>query len=280
MRKIFTSILFVLVTNFIYSQDDDKVRDLRFGLKVTPSVNWFKPDGKIISNDGPVLRYGGGLIVEYSLAKIVSFQTGVQIDVGGGKVKYNNGTAVNSNSVSYDYSILDDKIVPFELRHSIGSDTVSFTHYQLNARNYSTSYVTIPLTLKMKTKEIGSFVYYGQFGINNSFRWKSTVKDDVSPLTTNGLIGSHETKSKVDVTKDVSVYTASLNMGLGAEYNLSGSTSLTFGVNYMLGFLSVVKDKSKYLERRTNDVNGVVSYTPMPQQIKSNAVVLMVGILF
>jgi len=277
MKKFFTIGLFALASNFILAQDDG-LRKFRFGLKVTPSLNWFKPQEKLISNNGVAFRYGGGLVLEYRLAKIISFQSGIQIDFGGGKVKYNNGTTLStpsSNSVSYYYNNLDDKIVTYDSTLSPASNT----HYQLNSRTYTISYITIPLTLKMKTKEIGSLTYYGQFGINNSFRWKATANDDVQPIKA-GNLGTNESKQKIDVTKDVSLYTAALNIGMGAEMNLSGSTSLTFGVNYLGGFLNVVKDGSKYLDKKTNDAAGVTTHMAMPQQITSNAVVLMVGVLF
>jgi len=277
MRKFFTIGLFALTTNFAFSQDDG-LRKFRFGLKLSPSINWFKPEEKLISNNGVAFKYGGGLVLEYRLAKIISFQTGMQVDFGGGKLKYNNGTTIStpsSNSVSYFYDNLDDKIVRYDSTVSPSSHT----HYQLNSRSYTISYITIPLTLKMKTKEIGSLTYYGQFGINNSFRWKAVANDNVQPIKS-GNLGTNETKQKIDVTKDVSLYTASLNIGMGAEMNLSGSTSLTFGVNYLGGFLNVVKDGSKYLEKRSNDASGATTYVAMPQQITSNAIVLMVGVLF
>jgi len=276
MRKIFTIGLFTLTTSFIFSQGD--VRNFRFGLKVTPTVNWFKPDGNIISNNGVGLKYGGGLILEYLMGKIISIQSGVQIDETGGKVKYNNGATLstpNSNSVSYFYNTLNSAIVNYDPTLSPASNT----HYQLNDRSYTVSYVTIPLTLKMKTKEIGNLTYYGQFGINNSFRWKATATDDVQPITAAGL-GTSQTISKIDVTKDVSLYTAALNMGLGAEMNLSGSTSLTFGLNYLLGFTNVVQSNSSYLERQSIDGNGNVINSKMPQQLKSSVIALLVGVLF
>jgi hypothetical protein len=276
MRKIFTIGLFTLTTSFIFSQGD--VRNFRFGLKVTPTVNWFKPDGNIISNNGVGLKYGGGLILEYLMGKIISIQSGVQIDVNGGKVKYNNGATLstpNSNSVSYFYNNLNSAIVNYDPTLSSASNT----HYQLNDRSYNISYITIPLTLKMKTKEIGNLTYYGQFGINNSFRWKATATDDVQQITPAGL-GTSQRISKIDVTKDVSLYTAALNMGLGAEMNLSGSTSLTFGLNYLLGFTNIVQSNSSYLERQSIDGNGNVINSKMPQQLKSSVVALLVGVLF
>ncbi len=276
MRKLFTIGLFTLTTSFIFSQGD--VRNFRFGLKVSPTVNWFKPDGNIIANNGASMKYGGGLILEYLMGKIISIQSGVQIDVNGGKVKYNNGatlTTPNSNSVSYFYNTLNSAIVNYDPTLSPASNT----HYQLNDRSYNISYVTIPLTLKMKTKEIGNLTYYGQFGINNSFRWKATATDDVQQITAAGL-GTSQSISKIDVTKDVSIYTAALNMGLGAEMNLSGSTSLTFGLNYLLGFTNIVQNNSSYLERQSVDGYGNTLYSKMPQQLKSGVVALLVGVLF
>ena len=80
-------------------------------------------------------------------------------------------------------------------------------------------------------------------------------------------------------------FSAALNFGLGVEMNLSGSTSLLIGANYNLGFTNVVKKESGYLEKRTNgptydiDPNDYTQ-TKMPQVIKSNGVVLTVGVLF
>jgi hypothetical protein len=280
MRKFFTIGLFALTASFALAQgSSDSDGKVRFGLKVTPSVNWYKPDGKFISGNGAVPKFGGGLVLEFRLAKIISLQSGLQVDFSGGKVKYGNGAtpvSPNSNSVSYYYNNLDETIVKYD---SSLYKSSSHTHYQLNDRSYTVSYVTIPLTLKMKTKEIGSMTYYGQFGVNNSIRWKATATDDVQAITATGL-GAHETKQKIDVTKDVNIYSASLNIGLGAELNLSGSTSLTFGLNYLSGFTNFVKDDSKYLERRANDGTGKGAFSGQPQKLNSNSIVLLIGVLF
>jgi Outer membrane protein beta-barrel domain len=276
MRKILIVGLIGFLATNMAAQEGGK---WRFGLKTTPSLNWYKPDGKIIAGNGVVPKIGGGLILEYKLANIISVQTGLQIDLAGGSVKYNNGTnlsAPNSNSVSYYYNNVNEEIVEYDPTLS----GASHTHFQLNERRYSTTYVTLPVSFKMKTKEIGSFTYYGQFGINNSFRWKATVEDQLQSITGMTTLGTSETKSKIDVTKDMSFYTASLNMGLGTEMNLSGSTSLTFGLNYSLGFMNSVKKDSKYLERKAIDGAGAAVYSDMPQVLKSNAVVLLIGVLF
>ena len=285
MKKIFTITALMLSANFIFAQAaENELKNFRFGLKITPSVNWFKPDGKIMENNGAGMKFGGGLILEFRLAKVVSIQTGLQIDMSGGKIKYNNGgTIVNgANSVSYYYNTPDDKIVKYDPAHA---NDAAYVHYQLNERQYKTTYITIPLALKMKTKEIGTLTYFGQFGVNASFRWKAAADDNVTIINdVSNTLGATDSKSKVDITKDVSIFTAALNFGLGAEMNLSGSTSLTFGLSYNLGFTNIVKGDSDYLEKRTNDPdytnNGKFTQSKMPQTIKSNAVVLTVGVLF
>jgi len=283
MKKLLTIIAMALIISSSFAQgaQENELKNFRFGLKVSPSVNWYKPEGKIMAGNGAGVKFGGGLILEFRLAKVISIQTGVQIDLDGGKIKYQNGgpNDPGSNTVSYYYNIADDKIAK---QGSVDPTTSNgHTHYQLNERKFKTTYITIPFTLKMKTKEIGTLTYYGQIGVNNSFRWKATADDNVTVINdiTNTL-GATDSKSKIDITKDVNVYTASLNFGLGAEMNLSGTTSLTFGLNYNLGFTNVVKSDSYYLTKRTNDSAGVGTLSKMPQTIKTNAVILTMGVLF
>ena len=282
MKKLLTISIMALIAHVAFAGDgENELKNFRFGLKVTPSVNWYKPEGKIMESNGAGVKFGGGLVLEFRLAKVISIQTGVQIDMDGGKIKYNNAglSNPNANSVSYFYNNADDKIVKY-------SDTYAtdpaYTHYQVNERQYKISYITIPLSLKMKTKEIGTMTYFGQIGVNTSVRWKATANDKVTVINDTPIptLGATDSKSKVDVTKDVSLIHETLNFGLGTELNLSGSTSIVFGLNYNLGFTNVVKNESDYLERRVNDSYGVGTFSHMPQSFKSNAVILTVGVLF
>lgn len=295
MKKILTITALALFAQVALAQENE-IKNFRFGLVIDPSVNWLKPEGKIIGKNGAGVKFGGGVILEFRLAKVASLQTGIRIHGEGGKVKYNNDALQNPNSniVSYFYTTADDVIAAYQAAdsstafYSVNS-TKGKTHYQLNERQYKATYITIPLVLKLKTKEIGTMTYFGQFGINSSFRWKATANDEVTEikqLTTGFALGASETKTKVDVTKDVALFKAALTFGLGAEMNLSGSTSLTFGLNYNLGFTNFVKGDSDYLAKRTNasDYDSAnqtkVVVSKMPQELKSSAVVLTVGVLF
>lgn len=288
MKKILIITSIALTTNFVFAQAvENELKNFRFGLEASPSLNWYKPEGKIIAANGPVVRFRGGLVTEFRLAKVISVQTGVRVDIDGGKVKYNNGGPgnANANTVSYYYYNLDDKIVKYD---PVLANSPSHTHYQLNERTYTATYITVPLTLKMKTKEIGALTYYGLIGMNNSFRWKATANDQLQVIDDNtNTLGTKDSKSKIDITQDISLYTATLNFGLGAELNFSGTTSLTFGLNYNLAFTNVVKSESDYIGRRANNADYHPIINPsafieskMPQDIKSNAILINVGILF
>ena len=54
-------------------------------------------------------------------------------------------------------------------------DSSSGQIYQLKERKYKINYVNIPLILKMKTKEIGYFTYFGEFGAVLGFKTKTFI---------------------------------------------------------------------------------------------------------
>jgi hypothetical protein len=265
---------------------ENEIKNFRFGLAITPSINWYSTESKIIQRDGIAPKFGGGLILEFRLAKVASIQTGINITTAGGKLKYKNGGqyAPGATTVSYFYDNNTDDIVTYDANNT----TTTYTHYQLNERKYQTTYIAVPVLLKLKTREIGAMVYYGQFGLNSFFRWKGRATDGVSVLDATNT-GTPETKSGLIISKDVSVYNAALNFGLGTEYNLAGTTSLVIGLNYNLGFTNVLKSKSTFLERRFNHDNYNM-YDPtkntnyetgaLEQIIKENSLVLTIGVLF
>ena len=103
-------------------------------------------------------------------------------------------------------------------------------------------------------------------------------------ISTSGW-GTPETISKSDVKKDISLFNEALNIGLGVEWNLAGTTSLVIGANYMLGFTNVVKKESDYLRKYTYGSSGSglpepVNGTALKQSLKTNSIALTVGILF
>jgi hypothetical protein len=286
MKKIFTLSALLMAGTGLFAQDDAASKNVRFGLMVSPSVNWMKSGEKIIEKNGAGVRFGGGLALEFRLTNVAVFATGLFINTDGGKVKYKNeiNGVASTSYVGYFYDKENDEISEYTPAYNEAYNNPGQTRYEpylLNERKYSVTYVTLPLTLKLRTKEIGSLTYYGMFGVNSSIRVAAKATDEVQkPAVTsaNGW-GTPESITKTDIKKDMNLFKEALNMGLGVEWNLSGSTSLVIGANYLLGFTNSVKGNSEYLRKYTYG-SGVPQGAELKQTLKSNSIALTVGVLF
>lgn len=252
---------------YVFAQDggENDIKNFRFGLKTAGMLTWYKPDDKKKYTSGGTSAKGAyGLMLEFRLNKVASIATGFQVDYFGGKM---NMLDSNYYFLSKDSEILEK------------SDSTNLTNrLYLNNREYRATYVTLPFTLKLKTPEIGALTYYGQFGINASVRMKCRVNDEVySTSWSNNKIVNGLKSSQQDLinSTDMNLFMFSLNVGGGAEWNLAGSTSLVFGLNWYNGFSNVMKADSKYLIR--TPFNGS---TPTKQNAKASAIALTVGVLF
>ena len=90
--------------------------------------------------------------------------------------------------------------------------------------------------------------------------------------------GSNGSVSKEEVNFDdeTNFFRASLIVGLGAEYNISGNTSLVFGVTYDNGLTNIFDEDGYNADVDGNGVN------PKDKNIKafSKAIVLNLGVFF
>ncbi len=285
MKKILTLVALIMATNFASAQSDAASKNVRFGLNVSPNIAWYSSGEKFTSSNGVGVKFGGGISVEFRLTNVASLATGLQINMDGGYVRYNNN--MNSSFLTYYYNLQTDKITEYiatqQEIEATPSSSSKYQSYLLLDRKYSLTYITIPLTLKLKTKEIGAMTYYGQFGVNSSICVAAKATDNVQKfgVTGNNGLGTLETISKTDVSGDVNLFNEALNLGIGAEWNLAGTTSLNFGLSYLLGFTNVVTGQSDYLRKREVDTNGNTNDgSKLTQNLKSNSFVLTIGVLF
>ena len=237
--------LSVIFSTKSFAQDsgENNLKNFRFGLKAQPSVVWFKPeDTKKYESSGARFKFAYGLMTEFRLNKVASFLTGLEINYMGGGTNYKDST------------------------HYLPPDDTN--NFYVNKRKYDITYVDIPITLKMKTPEIGYITYFGQFGVNASVRAKAKAKDEGS-FKNNSTATSLD---NVDITKDISLFALGLNVGAGLEFNLAGSTSVFTSVNYHNGFTNVLKKESVSLKDKKDAF--------IKQDTKSNYISLSVGILF
>lgn len=193
----------LLCTSVLNAQDGKPVR---FGLSVAPNIGWISPDKKDIKSDGSVMGFNFGLLADFRLGNDnYALGTGLfYMTKVGGKFTY------------------------------VPNDSSSF---QVNARM---QYVQLPLTMKLKTNEIGYITYFGligaDLGLNVGAKADHTHK---SGRTTTEV-------SDDDFSDNVSLFRAGLKVGGGLEYNFSGNTSAVVGITYNNGFTNVFdKDYSK-----------------------------------
>ena len=159
MKKILILVSsIVLLANTISAQDaaDKKVR---FGLKATPTPTWLRSDDlKNTESSGVKFGFGFGLQLEFKISSTASFVTGIGGDFLGGSQKYNlgQGIALNKDNSAY----VDSKDLDFNKATSaINNASTDINYYQLNSRSIKASYLTIPVLLKLMTKDISGFKY-------------------------------------------------------------------------------------------------------------------------
>ena len=157
--------------------------------------------------------------------------------------------------------------------------------YQLKSRKFNISYVNVPLILKLKTKEIGYFTYFGEFGGTISFNTKAELIDnhrqgefDSLYNFTPNVDNYYDSENTLNIDEGTQAIRAGLSVGAGAEYNFSGSTALFFQANwnYFMTNLMVKEDNEKYL--RT--INDVSQFESVDSKSIPGSVNITIGILF
>lgn len=263
-KKLILLFASIILTKSVSAQDSDK--KFRFGLKLTPSLNWYKPDNKKkFESAGVAAKTGYGLVTEFKLTNVAFFSTGLQVDYDGGKITFKDTSVYYLNS--------DEALVELEKVDT----SIQKLKYLLKERKYRTSYITIPLQLRLKTKEIGAMTYFGEFGFLTSIRLKARANDNVNQAnsgTGNGVNPTNVEITDLNISDDMSPIKLALNIGFGAEMNLSGSTSVFGGLSYTQGFTNVAKTDSKYIATKLG------GKTPIEQKFFGKYITLTIGVLF
>jgi hypothetical protein len=280
MKKIILFAFTIFCFNLSFAQGDAaKDKNFRFGLQVTPAVQWFKPDGgKKFASDGVKFKGGFGLNTDFRITDIIWFNTGFNLFYDGGKITY-------KDTVKYFYNNKDETILSIEDgKKLIGTpDSSKLEIYKIDKRTYSSTNIQIPIMLRLRTKDIGGMRYFGQFGVNANIRLRAKATDLVEKQDKlrPSKFNSSATKENLNITSDVNVFNLGLAVGAGAEYNLSGSTSLFGALNFVnLGFTNFAKSSSNQLFTTDGDNNKSGKYPEFAQKFLSRGVTLSIGILF
>ena len=223
MKRIF--LLLALASISLHSVAQESGSKFHFGVKAMPALAWLRIDAPSdinLKSDGLPFGFGYGLITDFGFADHYAFSTGLEVAYRGGKTKFADTGIVVSTK-------------------------------------YSLQFIELPLTLKLKTNEIGYLTYYFQVGLAPGFAIRTRADREST------VLGVTTKEDNLDVSDEINEFNVSLLVGAGAEYNISGNTSLLFGLTFNNGFLDLIDD---------DYYNGT--------KIKgnSNYLALTVGILF
>jgi hypothetical protein len=283
MKKIILFAFTIFCINFSFAQGDAATdKNFRFGLQVTPAVQWFKIDGsKKIESDGVKFKGGFGLNTDFRITDVIWFNTGFNLFYDGGKIAY-------KDTVKYFFNKGDETIYTIEdgikLAQSNTADTLKLEIYKLDKRTYNSTNIQIPIMLRLRTKDIGGMRYFGQFGLNANIRLRARATDLLekqTSVTKPSGFSSQVTKENLNITADANIFNLGLAVGAGAEYNLSGSTSIFGALNFVnLGFTNFAKSSSNQLFTTDGNNNKSGKYPEFAQKFLSRGVTLSIGILF
>lgn len=206
-------ILFLLVFVISSFAANAQQAPFRFGLHVTPNFSWVSPETRLLNRGQGGLGFGYGLLVERSV---------------GSSSNYFFSTGLSVNQLQYSSSI--DSAV-----YKLPNGTSSF--FSNPNYEYRVQYFELPLSMKMRTNQMGSVRIYGQFGLVTgvAFQAKARVNNvpaifDPEEFFFVNKVEDYRPVQSLATDDRVNAFRAGVLIGAGVEYLLSGDTHLVFGV--------------------------------------------------
>lgn len=192
----------VLVSFFLLTTVFTYAQKFHFGLMAAPGIAWMKPNTDGVKSDGSKIGFSYGIVTEFAFNKAENYAlaTGVQASYRGG----------------------------------------SFVYHDTTTLKLSVQYVEVPITLKMKTNEIGSIKYFGQFGVIPGVNIKASSK------TSTKAVGGNLTNEDNSFQSHVNPFSLLLLIALGLEYNLTGTTSGFVSIDFNNGLIDAIRDRNDF----------------------------------
>ena len=267
MKKIFTLALLSFFSFSAFTQDagGSDMKNFRFGATGLPSIVSYKPDDlKKFAKGGSTFRFGVLINAEYSFSGNFAIGFGLGLGSQGGKINFLDSVNYFVNDVTL-LSLKDDGTP------DITGITGKIDTFMLKTRTYKGSYYILPISLKMRTNEIGYLRYFLEPRLNIGIRKKVRADDDVVTWGSTSAVK----QENLDITKDAAALKMSVTISAGGEYYLSGSTAFVFAIGYDYGLSNTVQSKSGNLLRTKEGITK-----PLEQKFNQNGLVLSLGILF
>lgn len=238
-------------------------RPVRLGFLARPALTWLTAENPELDSKGVRMGFSFGFMVDFTIAQNNNYAlaTGLLINLAdGGKLKYKDVRNPSSSE-------------------ALQQGVTEVSH------NYQ--WLELPLTLKLKTNQIGYMTYFGQLGLQGGVKLSAKQNGDFQFDS-----GNEDTRliEQENINDDTQLFNAGLLVGLGAEYNISGHTNIVFGITYYRGFTNVLKgdvyeidDKGDVIFQPIDDGNGGsinVPVTGSKRRAMLSNISLNVGVIF
>ncbi len=274
MKKSIFIALALCISAFSQAQD---FSPWKIAVHVDPNVSWMKPLNNQIEHSGTQMKFGFGIAVDKMFTENYAFGTGMNILSTGGRLSYLYHDKYKKDGASESTEVIVDL-----------------------KRTYSLKYLEIPLTLKLRTNEIGYMTYWAQFGVGLGFNIGAKADDEMvfrkeyyvvkdNPETpevdesSRGWRDSGINSRKLEdseVRDDIALFRTSLIVAAGIEYNLSGNASIVGGITFNNGFNNVLRGDGVAVDSAGNP--SFTNLKPDSYKLKAinNMLMLSVGVLF
>lgn len=238
----------LIILAFAFNVTNAQKKSFQLGLTASPSFGWIKSDNDAISREGTKFGFNFGITGDFNIAENYSISTGILVLNTGGKISFPDIQDVGTSAAP---QVVEGR----------------------SEADIHLKYIEIPLTLKLKTNQIGYWTYYGQFGFGAAVNYDADADINFSNPNSSSDVSMEE----VDFQDEVNFFRASLIVGAGAEYNISGNTSLLFGVSFDNGFTNIFD-----LDVPIADGNGNATTDGNTQAVKAinNFIAINLGVLF
>lgn len=213
MKKIVLIAVMTMAMLSLFAQGGEPA--VRVGLTASPAISWFKGADKNVNSGKVRMGLEYGLLLNINLSKHnqnYALETGLTGVLMGGNAVY------------------DTLVYP--------ADTIFGYRNGVDAR-FKMQYLNIPITLKLKTNQIGYITYYGQLGFVPGFKVGGRVDSDALGYENEKLSKDNETIFKAPL------FALGLTVGGGVEYALNDRTALILGINFVNNFTNGIKVKTE-----------------------------------
>lgn len=182
-------------------------KHIRLSFSGSPSVNWMGTNNKDADNENLIPGYDFGLSGDFYFSpdERYSLLTGILISNTGGEIGYHAKSGFQFAGIT----------LPAE----------SKVKYRLR-------YVEVPLCIKLKTDHFKRMAYWGQFGLSGMINIGS------KGFTNNGSL------KKTSIHDEVNLFNLAMNVGVGFDFDLGASNSLSSGLVFQNGLIDVTTNNA------------------------------------